>query len=229
MHEVTRDQLEKRLWYVLRRPPFQVYRFALRPASEPLRALAIEWGLSADERGDFLTGPYEIARLMPDDVPATAELSREGAVDRRPVFVAKLVVLAPDERVFRVLYQFEGLDAIAPDLRFAMELNLAGFPGGDPGCYFEDAAGRQLGPTDAELDVPESPALSLVDQTQRLRVRLDVAPAASFWIFPIQTVSQSESGFELVYQCATLIPHWPVATLLAADRHLTIRLDVSDL
>lgn len=49
MHEVTRDQLEKRLWYVLRRPPFQVYRFALRPASEPLRALAIEWGLSADD------------------------------------------------------------------------------------------------------------------------------------------------------------------------------------
>ena len=35
-----------------------------------------------------------------------------------------------------------------------------------------------------------------------------------FWTFPIETVSQSEGGFELVHQSVAVLPHW----LVTADR-----------
>ena len=31
-----------------------------------------------------------------------------------------------------------------------------------------------------------------------------------FWAFPIETVSQSEGGFELVHQSVVVQPHWTV-------------------
>ena len=31
-----------------------------------------------------------------------------------------------------------------------------------------------------------------------------------FWTFPIETVSQSEGGFELVHQSVVVLPHWHV-------------------
>ena len=30
------------------------------------------------------------------------------------------------------------------------------------------------------------------------------------WAFPIETVSQSEGGFELVHQSVAVLPHWHV-------------------
>jgi alpha-amylase len=36
----------------------------------------------------------------------------------------------------------------------------------------------------------------------------------ALWSFPIETVSQSEAGFELVHQSVSLQPHW----LISGDR-----------
>ena len=36
----------------------------------------------------------------------------------------------------------------------------------------------------------------------------------SIWAFPIETVSQSEGGFELVHQSVAVMPHW----LVEADK-----------
>ncbi|HAH45032.1 MAG TPA: hypothetical protein DCM07_09300, partial [Planctomycetaceae bacterium] len=38
---------------------------------------------------------------------------------------------------------------------------------------------------------------------------------ASIWTFPIETISQSEGGYELVHQSSVVIPHWE----FVADEH----------
>jgi alpha-amylase len=49
------------------------------------------------------------------------------------------------------------------------------------------------------------------------------------WTFPIETVSQSESGFELVHQSVVVQPHW----LIEADKSgrwaatMTLAIDTS--
>ena len=39
---------------------------------------------------------------------------------------------------------------------------------------------------------------------------LKISRPTHFWTFPIETVSQSEGGFELVHQSTVVQPHWLV-------------------
>lgn len=62
-----------------------------------------------------------------------------------------------------------------------------------------------------------------------LDVSLSLFRPGGIWAFPIQTVSQSEGGFELVHQSTAVMPHW----LLQPDAQgrweveLAMKLDVS--
>ncbi|HEX2626813.1 MAG TPA: alpha-amylase/4-alpha-glucanotransferase domain-containing protein, partial [Candidatus Limnocylindrales bacterium] len=44
----------------------------------------------------------------------------------------------------------------------------------------------------------------------RTSIETEVSPAADAWIAPIETVSNSEAGFERVYQGSALLLSWPV-------------------
>ncbi len=55
---------------------------------------------------------------------------------------------------------------------------------------------------------PES--LALVDEWLDLSVQLQWSNPAGLWCYPIETVSQSEAGFEGVFQSSAVIPHWLV-------------------
>ena len=39
---------------------------------------------------------------------------------------------------------------------------------------------------------------------------IHVSEAGTWWQFPIETVSNSEAGFERVYQGTALLVHWPL-------------------
>jgi alpha-amylase len=39
-------------------------------------------------------------------------------------------------------------------------------------------------------------------------VAVESSRPAAIWTFPIQTISQSEDGFELVHQSCLVMPHW---------------------
>jgi alpha-amylase len=41
-------------------------------------------------------------------------------------------------------------------------------------------------------------------------VRFSFGRKAELWRFPIETVSQSEGGFERAYQSSVIFPHWGV-------------------
>ena len=66
--------------------------------------------------------------------------------------------------------------------------------------------------------------MSLVDEWLDLRIHVTVEPAATWWIVPIYTVSQSEGGFERVYQGSCLLPHWPVPN---GTLHCKVRVEFS--
>ncbi len=47
------------------------------------------------------------------------------------------------------------------------------------------------------------------------------------WFFPIETVSQSENGFEKTYQGSAILVHWKGVIEKGAKMHKTLRLHVS--
>ena len=53
-------------------------------------------------------------------------------------------------------------------------------------------------------------SLGLADEWLGLRVSLRSNRPTHFWARPLETVSQSEGGFELVHQAVSLLPHWYV-------------------
>ncbi len=50
---------------------------------------------------------------------------------------------------------------------------------------------------------------------------------AGLWTFPIETVSQSEGGFELVHQSVVVQPHWIVMPDAEGRWQTTIYLDMN--
>jgi len=55
-----------------------------------------------------------------------------------------------------------------------------------------------------------STKLTLVDEWQRVKITLETRPQACWWIVPIETISQSELGFERVYQGSSILAVWKI-------------------
>jgi alpha-amylase len=71
--------------------------------------------------------------------------------------------------------------------------------------YFESAGNRHsLGFAGAIA----SDKLEMADQWQRVKVVLEAPGAREFWIAPIETISESEDGFERVYQGSQILAVW---------------------
>lgn len=172
-------------------------------------------GLSSDgfqrglgELGDFLDACYE-ARIRRDPDRIQVQLNRMGLVDGHSIRLTKGVTLHSGSSVLRVGYLLENLPAKV-DWEFAVEWNFAGLPAGAPDRYFHDGSGQQLGHLGSWLNLDSASELGLTDEWLGLDLRLSVNQPAGFWTFPIETVSQSEGGFELVHQSVVVVPRWRV-------------------
>jgi alpha-amylase len=57
-------------------------------------------------------------------------------------------------------------------------------------------------------------------------LRFSFEPARGFWHFPLQTLSQSEEGFDVIHQGYCLLPHWQV--VLSARESFTARFHLGE-
>jgi alpha-amylase len=67
--------------------------------------------------------------------------------------------------------------------------------------------------------------LNLVDEWLGIDVGLTFNRPTHLWTYPIETVSQSEGGFELVHQSVCVQPHWHV--LGDAEGRWSVTIDLS--
>jgi len=162
----------------------------------------------APQRGDFLNSAYE-ARIRRNPDRIQVQLSRDGLAGGAPVRITKGLTLDAGSSTLQVAYLLENLPQNHP-LHFAVELNFAGLPAGTDDRYFSDADGNRLGQLGLRLDLVDAFGLGLTDEWQGIDVGLKMSRKTRFWTFPIETVSQSEGGFELVHQSVVVMPHWIV-------------------
>ena len=71
--------------------------------------------------------------------------------------------------------------------------------------------------------------LSLVDEWQRVRIVLEGQPEPRWWITPIETISQSESGFERVYQGSAILVVWRIDPPAWRNVTCALRADITHL
>ncbi len=162
----------------------------------------------ATAEGDFIDGRYETrVRRNPDRIQI--QMTRDGQAYGVPLKITKALTLDAGSSTLSIAYQLEGLPPETP-LHFAVELNFAGMPGGLDDRYFTDSQGNRLGQLGTRLDLFDVPGLSLTDEYLGIDVNLKASRPTRFWTFPVETVSQSEGGFELVHQSVAVVPHWLV-------------------
>ncbi len=163
---------------------------------------------TAVERGDFVAMPYE-AKLRRGAGKVQLQLCRDGNAWGVPLRITKALTIEAGEARLQVAYLLEGLPR-ERQFHFALEWNFAGMPAGADDRYFYDEHGGRLGHLGKRLNLASKQHLGLIDQWQGLDVFLSLNRPTNLWAFPIETVSQSEGGFELVHQSVCVMPHWLV-------------------
>jgi hypothetical protein len=160
------------------------------------------------ERGDFVNGTY-LSKLQRSANGVALVMERPGMADGHAIDVQKVLTLEAESGTLDVVYVLEGLPPGVP-LHFAVEINLASMAGHADDRYYADPSGQRLGMLDALIDLESSEGVHLTDEWLDLAVGLHWSKDAGLWCFPIETVSQSEGGFEGVYQSSAVVPHWRV-------------------
>ncbi|MCS7305216.1 MAG: DUF1926 domain-containing protein [Thermoguttaceae bacterium] len=175
---------------------------------EPEVTLAQVESGQARELGDFLMAPYA-ARVRRNPGRIQLQMIREGRVGAISFRLIKGVTLEAGSDRIEVAYLLENLPPEAR-LHFAVEFNWAAMPAGAEDRFFSTLNGQRLGHLGTRLDLAQVDGLRLTDQWRGLEVSFHASRPTDVWTFPIETVSQSEAGFELVHQSVVVLPHWHV-------------------
>jgi alpha-amylase len=177
----------------------------------------------AMERGDFVDLPYE-TKLRRGSDRVQVQMRRDGNAWGIPITITKAVTMVAGSNRLLLTYL---LDNLPPEkqLHFAIEMNFAGMPAGADDRYFSDIEGNCLGQLGTPLDLTDVQGLSLSDRWLGIDVTMEIDRPSGIWAFPVETVSQSEAGFELVHQSVCVQPHWLVSG--DADGRWSVEIEVT--
>ncbi len=185
------------------------------------------------EAGDFVNSPYESDVLQKDDA-LTVKLWRSGNVwvskDWVPVHLEKTVTIYLQTSTVQIDYRIKNLDRQMRHLWFGSEFDIALMAGDAPDRnYFfpeqriADSRLRSMGA------VNNTTGVELRDEWLKLSISLKSGQKADIWRFPIETISQSEGGFERVYQSSVIFPNWKIRLSAGEEWKTTLQLSICDL
>jgi alpha-amylase len=165
------------------------------------------------EQGDFVNQPYT-ARVKHRENEVQVTLARNGTVwaGEIPlsVRVQKTIMVKSGSSQVQARYRVVNLDDIPTNLRFGIELNW-GIVGGDsPRSYLEvESQRRDLDDFGGDTGVSAlAIGSTLPDLAGEVQLALD--RAANLWHFPLEVVSNSEAGYERIYQGTCTFLWWDV-------------------
>lgn len=166
-----------------------------------------------DQHGlaDLANAVYRVESIDKSDDRVSVKLSHECRIGEADFRLAKSVVLPRPCSCFEVSYRLTGLSRM-PASRFAVEINVAAMAGHADDRQFVDDAGRNLGTLDSALRLIRPESLTAADHWANLAVRIDWSgnPPDEVWTTPVMTVSNSEGGFEAVFQSTAIFAIWNV-------------------
>ena len=209
IHEQVRVKepgLEKYLRYDhWRRHAFRLLLF------DPARTQADYEALRLGEDASFAAGEYIVGQTSDHG----AELAREdhlllGATDGRTaprLSVVKRFSFEPAPHGFEASCEItlRAERELARGVWAGLESIVNLLAPTEPDRFFETPGGRQMLRWSGTLP---GPILRMEDGWQRIRMMLHAPGAEEFWVAPIETVSESEEGFERVYQGSQILAVW---------------------
>ena len=134
-------------------------------------------------------------------------LNSEGHVFGRPLFVEKRFTF--ERNGFSVTYRLKNTGSEATSFVFAPELTLNLLAGNAPDRYYLLPDGKRL-PMSHRGETDRLRKLQLVEEWSGFALTLQSDPPFQLWCYPVETVSNSEGGFERNFQGSCLLLRTPV-------------------
>jgi len=190
-------------------------------------------GLQYEELGDFVEAPYLVKDRRVSKKEARVLLARRGRLRAGadcPLLVQKEVVLPRRRTEVVVGYRLQNLSDERLHFRFAVEWNFSLLAGNAPDRYYflpgAPVDRANLGPLASSKSLPPGERLGLRDEWLGCELVLRAGGADGWFLLPIESVSQSEGGLELVYQSSCVMPHWLIDLPPGGQRRLGLALAV---
>lgn len=151
----------------------------------------------------------------------SVRLTRTGYFHGRNVTVSKTIAFTGKD-AFEVAYEIshDGRDAL--ESFFAVEMNYALLAGEAHDRYYYHDGSDNAGKLATVADLGERTCVGLKDHWLGVALSLRPEPPAQALVSPVKTVSQSEGGFESVYQCSSVLMQWPLKLAPGGTQRLTL-------
>jgi len=177
------------------------------------------------EAGDFVLGVYGFKQKKQTN-GVSVSLERNGMVAGLNVRLRKEISLRRSAPGFVVHHEIENRSAEELNTSFGTEFNFSLLAGNAQDRYY-DIPGHTLDKKNlaSSGETNNVRQVSLVDEWLRLRLTMEFGEPAELWRAPVETVSQSEAGFERVYQSSMVMPVWRIS--LPPGKSWTMELGVN--
>ena len=195
--EQYHDTMSKKLYYD--RFPRHLLRDYFVSASS-----GIDNFIGADfvDLGGFTKGKYD---YRPDKGGVT--LVRHGQVSGVKIILSKNIKISSQNEL-EISYAIDKEGDIGADTVFAVEFNLV-MPDLNSIRYYYSADGKPVGGINTKGTAPSSGNFGISDGKDEFGVMLNFSKKPDDIIYyPVETVSQSDRGLELNYQCSSILPRW---------------------
>jgi len=173
--------------------------------------------INLEENAVLAGGDYTVRTVGPHHVDLSCEAALDSSASEGPahrICCLKRFSFAHDGEGCLVSCAVElsaaGIEPLRAFVGLELVLNLLAPEESDR--YFETPDGRHFLRWTAALPAapPAAASLRVVDEWQNVAATIQAPAAAEFWVAPIETVSESEMGFERVYQGSQILVLWPV-------------------
>lgn len=185
------------------------------------------------ELGDFTKLPYHIIGGPEETLDGLKVLMRrEGGIYhgdiRTPLTIEKEIVLHKGGKSFSAKYRIINPNDDELKIHFGTETHFSLMSGDHPRVHFhfDDADLKNIRPGETrEFDRIDGYELHELVDGFKITCECD---DCALWMFPVETVSNSESGFERVYQETSLLHLWELTIPGGGEEELNIKWTISD-
>ncbi len=185
-----------------------------------------------EETGDFVNLQYEHSHSF-GKTEVLANLEREGFVkvkgERYPVKVKKVFRISSENSDIEAKWEVTNLSSKSLNLWMGIEFNFSLLAGNAPDRYYLIEGDKPKEPHLASRGETKGIySISLVDKWSGISIIIEAGKRVDFWRFPIETVSQSEGGFERTYQNSVVLPNFKFSLPAKGTEQFCITLKIQE-
>jgi len=190
------------------------------------------------ELGNFVDKPYTIENISEDKKGiVNLSMKKTGNIKEGelliPISILKRFSFSKEKAEIISDYEIVNMGERDIDIWFGIEFNLTLLAGDNElrhyiskDSYHEMEIAKLVLNSAGEIAGIKS--FGMKDEWNRFQVILSFEEAASIWYFPIETVSQSEDGFERTYQGSAILAYWKVNLKSMETKNIKLSLGVEE-